>query len=280
MNFKEKLESGKFVHTLEITTPKGVDMSYAFEKCEILREKMDAINVTDSSRSVMKIGSIGAAKLLQDKGFETICQISGKDRNIIAIQSDLLSAYALGIKNILALTGDPPILGDHPNAKKVFELDSTGILKTINTLNEGHDLAGNQLFGKTDFFAGATFNPNFFSIEKTVKKIDAGAKFFQTQLVFESKKFIATAEKLKQYNVKILAGIMPLNSIKMAQFIKTKLSGISVPDSILKEFETSNNPQKTGIEIAKRTIAEVKKHCAGIHFMPLKHEEVILEIIE
>ncbi len=279
MNFREKLESGKFVYTAEITSPKGIDLSYTLEKAELLSEKIDAFNLTDNARAIMKISSIGACKILQEKGFETIFQISGKDRNSIAIQSDLLAASAQGLHNCIAITGDPPQLGDHPNAKKVFELDSIHILKAINSLNNGFDLAEKPLNGKTNFFAGATFNPSNPNIPRTEKKAEAGAKFFQTQMVFDSKKFIEYLEKIKHLNAKILEGIMPLNSYKMAEFLNSKISGIKVPEHILKEIKDSQNPKKTGIEIAKQTIDEIKKHCDGIHFMPLKHEDSIMEIL-
>jgi len=279
-SFQKKLERGKFVFTVETHLPKGTDLSEVMANAKLLEGSVDAYNIPDNTRSVMKIGGIGVCRLLLEEGFEPIWQVACKDRNQLALQSDLLSGWVLGIRNVLALTGDPPQVGDHPNAKKVFEFESVKLIKLIHNLNAGFDEAGNTLKGSTNYFVGATFNPNYSNQDRAIRKAEAGARFFQSQLVFDSAKFIEESAKIRQTGAKILAGIIPIQSAKMAHFLAKKVPGVRVPDSLVKEIGASDNPEKTGIEIARRTIGEIRKHCDGIHVMPLKRQELVLELVD
>ncbi|MCM8770114.1 MAG: methylenetetrahydrofolate reductase, partial [Candidatus Omnitrophica bacterium] len=193
MSFAEKLTQGKFTLTSEIGPPKGTDIEPVLQEAEHLRGKVDAFNVTDLQSSVMRLGSLATCRLLVERGLEPIFQITCRDRNRLALQSDLLSAYVLGIKNVLCLTGDHPILGDHPEAKPVFDLDSVSLLYAASALMQGHDLANNQLVGKPEFFLGAVVSPVADPVEPQIAKmelkIEAGARFFQTQAVYDLKAF-------------------------------------------------------------------------------------------
>ena len=278
--FRKKLEQGKFVFTVEAHLPKGTDLTEVMQNAKLLRGAVDAYNIPDNTRSVMKIGGIGVCRLLLEEGFEPIWQVACKDRNQLALQSDLLSGWVLGIRNVLALTGDPPQVGDHPNAKKVFEFESVKLIKLIHNLNAGFDEVGNRLKGSTNYFVGATFNPNYSNQDRAIRKAGAGAKFFQSQLVFDPQKFVEESAKIRGTGAKILAGIIPLQSAKMAHFVAEKVPGVKVPEEIIREIESSHNQEKTGIEIARRTISEIRKHCDGIHVMPLKRQELVLELVD
>lgn len=281
MDFRKKVQSGKFVYTLELSIPKGTDLTKLYEKVDFLKEHFDVVNIPDNPRAIMKVGALSVCHKLGCLSVETILHLTCKDRNKIALQSDLLSAHVLGIKNVLAITGDRAVNGDHPDAIDVFEFDSTGLLKIISTLNSGKDLSGNELEGKPDFFAGATLTPvdsdsNLKSVEE---KIKSGAQFFQTQMVYDSSAFLDYIEKVKHLKPKIIAGIMPLKSIKMAEFINTRIPGVNVPRDVIDELKKTRESRKFGIEFARRTIDEIRNSCAGIHLMPLGNEEVIEEIL-
>ena len=189
MNFPQKLRQGKFLITSEIGPPKGTDLQKMFEEAELLRGKVDAFNVTDLQSSVMRVGSLAVCRLLQEKGLEPIFQLTCRDKNRLALQSELLSAHVLGIKTVLALTGDHTTLGDHPQAKPVFDLDSVSLLQAAGLLREGKDMAGGELAGKAELCMGAVVNPGADPLEpqlmKMEKKIQAGAEFFQTQAVYD-----------------------------------------------------------------------------------------------
>src|SRR3989338_680251 len=201
MTFKEKIQAGKFLVTSEIGPPKGIETKTLLEDAELIRNRVDAINVTDLQSSVMRLGSLAVCSLLKQKGLEPIFQVTCRDRNRLALQSDILSAAALGIENILILTGDHPTCGDHPQAKPVFDLDSVQLLEAIKTLQSGFDMAGKPLKGIPKFCVGAVVNPGAEPIEpeliKLEKKIRAGAEFFQTQAVYEVEKFKNFMDKIK-----------------------------------------------------------------------------------
>ncbi len=217
MSLKSELESGKFALTVEVGPQKGTDISEIVEAAEVLRGRVTAANVTDQQSSVMRLGSMVTCHLLADHGLEPILQMTCRDRNRIALQSDLLGAWVLGIQNVLALTGDLPALGDHPDAVPVYDLDSVQLLSVIGRLNEGFDMIGNALSGKTDFFAGAVVKPGAdteasldLQLFKMESKIKAGAKFFQTQAVYEPDRFARFMKRAEGFGVPIMAGIIPL----------------------------------------------------------------------
>ncbi|MCK4463068.1 MAG: methylenetetrahydrofolate reductase, partial [Candidatus Omnitrophica bacterium] len=241
MGFKEKILKGEFVVTSEIGPPKGVDVKEIFEDAKLLKNKVDAINVTDLQSSVMRVGSLAICHLLKDIGIDPIYQLTCRDRNRLALQSDLLSAYILGIRNVLALTGDYPTLGDHPETKPVFDLDAVTLLDAIGKLNKGIDLAGKELKGKPDFFAGAVVNPGADPLEpeiiKMEKKIQVGAKFFQTQAVYDISLYEKFLNEAKRFKIPILAGIVLLKSAGMAKYMNKNVAGVNVGDNLRKEMQ-------------------------------------------
>lgn len=283
---KQALEDGKFVVTGEIGPPKGVDLEKCLEDAESLRNKVVAINVTDLQSAVMRIGSMAVCAKLVERGLEPIYQLTCRDRNRLALQSDMLSAWALGIRNVLCLTGDHPILGDHSQAKPVFDLDSVQLLQAASTLNQGRDMSGHELEGKPDFLLGAVVTPGADPMEpqiiKMEKKIETGARFFQTQAVYEPEKFEQFMNQAQRFKVPILAGIVVLKSAAMARYMNENVAGISVPDSIIREMEETikEERKKKAVEISARIIQQVKPLCQGVHIMPLGWDELVPDIIK
>lgn len=286
MSLKEALNSGKFVVTSEIGPPKGTDVKEILEGAELIKGRVEAINVTDLQSSVMKLGSLVVCHLLKDKGIEPVFQITCRDRNRLALQSDILSAYVLGIRNLLILSGDYPTLGDHPQAKPVFDLDSVQLIEVVKTLQTGKDMVGEELKGRVDFLVGAVVNPGAEPIEpeiiKMEKKIKAGAEFFQTQAVYDIGLFKKFMDKVRHLNVKILAGIVLLKSAAMARYMNENVSGVSVPDNLIEEMNSvskEDRPKKS-TEIAARLIRELKPLCSGVHLMPLGWDRYVPAVLD
>lgn len=285
MTFKEKLQSGKFIVTSEIGPPKGIEVKQLLEDAELIRTRVDAINVTDSQSSVMRLGSLVVSGLLKKHGFEPIYQLTCRDRNRLALQSDLLSAAALGIENVLILTGDHTTLGDHPEAKPVFDLDSVQLLQVVGKLMEGSDMNGNKLTGPAPKFClGAVVNPGADplgpQIMKMEKKISAGAEFFQTQAIYDLKVFEDFLNKTKHLKVKIIVGIVLLKSAGMARYINENMAGVFVPDNLIKKMEGAKDKVATSVEIASRLIKELKPMCDGIHIMPIGWDKVVPRVLD
>lgn len=285
MNFKQKLQSGKFLVTSEIGPPKGTDIKEALEDAELIKDRVDAINVTDLQSSVMRIGSLAICRLLKERGIEPILQITCRDRNRLALQSDLLSAFVLGIENVLLLTGDHPTLGDHPEAKPVFDLDSVQLIQVARILESGKDMNGNELKGSPKFCIGAVVNPGADPLEpeiiKMEKKIKAGAQFFQTQAVCDIAQFKKFLDSIKHLKTTILAGIVLLKSAGMAKYMNENVSGVHVPDDLIKEIslaQKEDRPKKS-VEIAARLIKELKPLSSGIHLMPLGWDKLVPQIL-
>jgi len=285
MSFAEKIRSGAFVVTSEIGPPKGIETTRLLEDAELIRKRVDAINVTDLQSSVMRLGSLAVCSLLKQKGFDPIFQVTCRDRNRLALQSDILSAAALGIGNILALTGDYPTLGDHPEAKPVFDLDSVQLLEVIRMLQAGTDMKGNKLDGLSPkFCVGAVVNPGADPIEpqimKMEKKIAAGAEFFQTQAIYDIKIFENFLSKVKHLKVPILAGIVLLKSAGMAKFMNKNVAGVSVPENLIKEMESTKDKVAQSVDIAARLIKELSPMCQGIHIMPIGWDKVAPRVLD
>ncbi|MCK5505328.1 MAG: methylenetetrahydrofolate reductase, partial [Thermodesulfovibrionia bacterium] len=237
MSFKESLNSGKFVVTAEAGPPKGTDIKKIVHEVESLKGKVDAVNVTDNQSAVMRISSTSFCKILIDMGLEPILQMTCRDRNRIGLQSDLLGASILGIKNVLCMTGDHPNAGDHKEAKPVYDIESVQLLRIVDSLNNGKDMMGNELQGATDFYQGAVVTPEANPLEpqlmKFEKKIKAGANFFQTQAIYDIDKFKEFMKFAKQFNSKILAGLVVLKNAGMANFMNKFVPGISVPKELI-----------------------------------------------
>ncbi|NLZ51804.1 MAG: 5,10-methylenetetrahydrofolate reductase [Thermoanaerobacteraceae bacterium] len=279
MNLKEKIERGDFVITAEMAPPKGIDFSHIRECARAVKGRVDAVNVTDFQSAVVRASSLGGAKILLDEGLEPIMQITGRDRNRIAIQGELLSAAALGIKNVLALTGDHPSIGDHPEARGVFDMDSVNILQTATKLMSGRDMNEHELSGIPQFFLGASVTPLYDPLElqiiKMKKKIQAGAKFFQTQAVYDINVIKGFMEKMKNINAKVLVGVIPLKSAGMAKYMNNNVPGIHVPDEIIDRMKKAEDKTREGLTIAAEFIQQIKeeKICDGVHIMAVGAEE-------
>jgi 5,10-methylenetetrahydrofolate reductase len=285
--FKEALDSGRFVVTSEVAPPKGTNLEKFSHHIEILKGKVDAMNVTDHQSSVMRYPSLGGCLLAKELGGEVILQMTCRDRNRLALQADLLFASSRGINNVLCLTGDSIILGDHKEAKSVFDLDSSQLLETIRLLESGKDLGGNDLDGSVSFCAGAIVTPEADPIEpqliKFEKKIEAGAEFIQTQAVYDLDKFKEFMKYARQFRVKILAGIILLTSAPMARFMNKNIAGVNVPQNLIDEMASAPKGQalERGIEIAGRMIRRIKEEamCDGVHIMAIGKEETVPEIM-
>ncbi len=286
-SFKEALNSGKFVITSEVAPPKGTNLEKTLHHIELLKDKVDAINVTDHQSSVMRFPSIGGCLAIKEMGGEPILQMTCRDRNRLALQAELLFASTRGINNVLCLTGDAVPVGDHKEAKGVFDLDSLQLLKTVRLMESGKDLGGNDLDGAVEFCAGATVTPEAQPLEpqliKFEKKIEAGAEFFQTQGIYDLDNFGKFMEYARKFPVKILAGIILLSSARMAKFMTANVPGIFVPQNLIDELAAVPKEEmlNKGIEIAGRMIATLKKDsiCDGVHIMAIGKEEVVPDIL-
>jgi methylenetetrahydrofolate reductase (NADPH) len=287
VSLKSQLEAGKFVVTSEIGPLKGTDTTEIKEVAELLRGRITAANVTDQQSSVMRLGSLATCYLVKEAGVEPVFQMTCRDRNRIALESDLLSAWVLGVENVLAITGDLPALGDHPQAKPVYDIDSVQLLQVIKGLNEGHDMVGNELQGKPSFFPGAVVNPGAdteaaFELQliKMEKKIEAGARFFQTQAIYDVDAFTRFMKRVEGFRVPILAGIIPLKSAGMAKFMNKNVAGVSVPQEMIDQMTQTEDKVRTGIEIAARLARELKDMCQGIHIMPIGWDKKVPAILD
>ncbi len=286
--FEEKLSSNDFIITTEIGPPKSVDVSEVVHHIKLLKDKVDAINITDHQSSVMRFPSIGGCLLVRELGGEPILQMTCRDRNRLALQSELLLAYSRDIKNVLSLTGDSIDVGDHKDAKPVFDLDSVQLLKMIRTLESGIDMGGNELGAAPKFCIGTSVHPEADFIEpqliKFDKKVAAGAQFFQTQGIFDLASFRRFMQYASQFDVKILAGIIVLSSAGMARYMNNNVPGIIVAQSLIDELaavEKGKGLQK-GIEIAARFIKTIReeKLCHGVHIMAVGNENIVPDILE
>ena len=284
--FQEKISSGEIVITCEAGPPKGTDIEKMLAELDKIGSYVDAFNVTDQQSSVMRVGSLAVSHRINEMGREAIYQLTCRDRNRIALQSDLLSADVLGLENVLALTGDYTTLGDHPQAKPVFDLDSPQLLKVIEGLNAGRDMEGNDLKGTTSLFPGAAVNPGAEPVESQIYKAkmkeDLGAMFFQTQAVYDPKLFESYIEKLRDAGVEVpvLVGILPLKSPGMAKFMNEHIAGAFVPDEIIEELEVASAIMDRSLEICARIIEETIGLCQGVHLMPMGWEEQVPEILK
>ena len=288
MKVTELFKEGKFVVSAEVGPPKGINIDKMIEEAKEYLTGVDAINVTDNQSSVMRLGSLAVCKVLKDNGFNPIFQMTCRDRNRIALESDLLSAAMFGIDNVLSLTGDYTKLGDHPGAKPVFDLDSVSLLYTMGLLEQGKDLGGQDLDGEAPSFAkGAVVSPCSDSIDaqlvKMERKIKAGAQFFQTQAIFDSEKYIKFYERAKEFGVPIQLGIIVPKNAGMCNFMNNNVAGISIPADIIEELKADKERAKAGItgtEIAARIIRECKDYCQGVHIMTLGWEDKIPGLLE
>jgi 5,10-methylenetetrahydrofolate reductase len=286
LRLREALEAGQFVITAELEPPKGTDLAAVLSQAKALVELVHGVNVTDNQTAVMRMCPLAVCRSLLDLGLDPIMQVTVRDRNRMALQSDLLGAHALGVRNVLSLTGDPMKVGDHKEAKAVFDLESTQILEMINSLNRGKDLAGNDLSGNTDLWGGAAASPDApdqqLELAKFEKKISCGARFFQTQGVYDPQSFEQFMLKVKRFKTKVLGGIIVLKSAKMAEYMNKNIPGIKVPEPLVEELRAASEKEQAiqvGIDIAARTIRAIKGICDGVHIMAVGMRERVPEII-
>ena len=280
----EALKSGRFVVTAELNPVKGTDTAVLLDKADKLRDAVDAFNLTDSHSSRMTMSPMAAAHLLLDRGVEPILQITCRDRNRIALQSDLLGAHALGVSNVLCMSGDDPTAGDHPDAKPVFDLEAIALLRAIALLQTGRDLGGSRLKGTPTFFAGAVVNPGAPDLDKEMRrmedKIEAGASLFQTQAVYDPEAFEGFMRRARKFDVSIIAGLILLKSGDMARKLNASLPGFSVPDAIIAELDDATDRRQKSAEITARIVRAIRPMCDGVHLMALGWESLIPQILE
>ena len=287
-SFREILNSSNFVVTSEIGPPKGTNIEKMLHHIDLLKDKVAALNVTDHQSSVMRFPSLGGCLAIKERGGDPILQMTCRDRNRLALQAELLIAYTRGIRNVLCLTGDAVPVGDHKEAKGVFDLDSVQLLRAIRQMESGKDLGGNDLDGAVEFCAGAIVTPEARPIEpqlvKFEKKVESGAEFFQTQAVYDLENFARFMQYARQFPVKILAGIVLLVSARMAKYMNENVPGIFVPQHLIDELASAPKGEAVnrGMEIAGQMIAALKKEslCDGVHIMAIGREELVPEIME
>ncbi|MFZ2447904.1 MAG: methylenetetrahydrofolate reductase [Syntrophobacteraceae bacterium] len=292
-NLERVLRAGHFAVTCECGPPKGADVEHLKKKIDLVKECVDAANVTDNQTAVVRMSSIGASALLVQNGLEPVMQMVTRDRNRIAIQSDVFGAYALGIRNMLCLSGDHQIFGNHPFAKNVFDVDSIQMLDMIRTIrDEGKMNNGEEVQGGIGMFLGAAANPFAdpfeFRVIRLAKKIKAGADFIQTQCIYDMPRFKQFMQMARDMGLDkkcyILAGLTPLKSVGMARYMNRSVSGITIPDDIISRIQGAPKGKQAdeGLKLLTEQIAEVREipGVAGVHIMAIEWEERIHEITE
>jgi 5,10-methylenetetrahydrofolate reductase len=286
MSFKEQLESGKFVVVVELQPPKGSDLSEVFQNTELLKGRVDAVNIPDLQNAIMRLGSLSVCALLRAKGMEVIYNLSCSDRNRLALQSELLNAAALGLKNILILQGDHPSIGDHFEAQPVFDLDVAGLLGAAKRLQEGYDLMGNDLLGKPQFCVGTIVNSAAkghvldLEVMDMEKKIRMGVDFFFTSPVYDVSLFEAFVKNVAHFKVPIIVGVTLLKSVGMARYVNKHVEGASIPDSIIDQLMKASDKRQASVEIAGQLIKTLKPFCQGIQIIPIGWENLIPSVLE
>lgn len=288
---KKALESGQFVATGELGPPKSGERHKIEHHADILAPVVDAVNLTDNQTAIVRASSLACGRILVEKGLEPIVQITCRDRNRIAIQSDVLGAVALGIKNILCLQGDHSSFGNEPKAKNVNDLDSINLISTLKTMRDEQALAGgDKLEAPIDIFIGAAENPFADPFEyrayRLAKKVAAGVDFIQTQAIFDMERFELWMEKVRQLGihkkVPILAGVIPMKSLGAARYMKNNVSGMIVPDGLIDRLKAAKDKKEEGVQICVEMIKHLKtiEGVAGVHIMAVAWEEIVPEITE
>ena len=286
MSFKEQLESGKFVVVAELQPPKGNDLSELYEYAELLKGRVDAVNVPDLQNAIMRLGSLSVCTLLKARGMDVIYNLSCSDRNRLALQSDLLNASALGLKNVLLLQGDHPSIGDHFEAQAVYDLDVMGLLGSAKRLQEGYDLMGNDLNGKPKFCVGTQINAGVkghvldLEVMDMEKKIRMGVDFFFTNSIYDVSLFEPFIKKVAHFKVPIMVGITLLKSVGMARYVNKHVEGTSIPDSIIDQLMKASDKQRASIEIAGGLIKALRPLCQGVQIIPIGWEKQIPALLD
>ncbi len=292
-NLERLLKKGEFVITGELGPPKGTDLEVVIKKAEMLKGNVDAVNITDNQTAIVRMSSIATSKILIEQGLEPTMQMVARDRNRIAMMSDLFGASALGIKNMLCLSGDHQSFGNHPESKNVFDIDSIQMIYMVKTMREeGKVISGEEIEGNFGMYIGAAANPFadpfWYRVQRLAKKVEAGVDFIQTQCIYDMKRF---KEYMKQVvdmglheKCKILAGITPLKSVGMARYMAANVSGIIIPEDLISRLRGAGkgNIASEGIKIACEQIQEVREMegVAGVHLMAIEWEHRVPEIVK
>jgi len=281
---KDVLDEGQFAVTIEYNPPKGTNINGVLDNAKQLLGRVHGVNVTDNTAAVVRAGSLPVCRLLYELGHDPVMQLTCRDRNRIGMQSDLMGAHMLGIRNVLCLAGDYPTVGDHKEAKPVYDLDSVQVMQLVQGLNNGRDMVGNKLDGSTAFTIGAAVTPEADLVgpvlAKFEVKVKAGAQFFQTQAIYNPDQFVTFMKAVRPFKVKVLAGILLLRNAKMAEFMNANIPGMSVPKDMIEELRAAGDKSEdVGVEIAVRTIKAVRPHCDGVHIMAIKGIHRLGEII-
>lgn len=283
---QQAVEHGDFLLTAEVAPPKGANPQEMVAMATLLRDRVHAINITDGSRAVMRMSSLAACVILRQQGFEPVCQVTCRDRNRIGLQADLLGSHALGVLNILALTGDPVKAGDQPEARPVFDLESVRLLQLIDKLNMGVDANGKRLpEGPTTLFPGAAVDPqlrNWSSLKQRFeRKVEAGARFFQSQLICDFDRLAIFMEQIaRPCGRPVLAGIFLLKSAKNAEFINRYVPGVNIPQTTIDRLARASDPLMEGVQIAAEQVQLAQQICDGVHLMAVKREDLIPKILD
>jgi methylenetetrahydrofolate reductase (NADPH) len=284
--FRQAAEAGEFLLTAEVMPPKGGNPQHMVDMAQKLKGRVHAVNVTDGSRAVLRMSSMAAAVILQQHGIEAICQMACRDRNAIALQADLMGAHALGLRNLLALTGDPIKAGDHPEARSVFDLESVRLLKLVQQLNHGTDSHDQALpDGALDLFAGAAIDPQCRSRSglqrRFERKLEAGAQFFQSQLICDFDQLASFMDTVAAgCGRPVLAGIFLLKSAKNARFINRNVPGVQIPEPLIDRLAQAADPLLEGMQIAAEQLQAARQLCQGVHLMAVRREDLIPSILE
>lgn len=285
-SFRTAVQAGEFLITAEVAPPKGGDPTHMVKMAQTLKGQVHAINITDGSRAVLRMCSVVASAILVQHGIEPICQIACRDRNRIGLQADLMGAHAIGIRNILALTGDPVKAGDHVDAKSVFDLESVRLLQLVCKMNHGVDCNDQPLTdGATDLFIGAAVDPqspSWSGLQRRFdRKLEAGAQFFQSQLITDFERLEKFMDQIAAGSGKpILAGIFLLKSAKNAQFINRCVPGVNIPQHIIDRLAQAKDPLEEGMKIAAEQVQMARQLCQGVHVMAVKREDLIPQILD
>jgi methylenetetrahydrofolate reductase (NADPH) len=284
MSLRERLASGKFIIAAELQPPKGTQLSELFEHAEHLRGRVDVINIPDLQDAIMRLGSLSVCSLLKVRGIETIYNLSCGNRNRLALQSELLNAFALGLDNVLILEGEAPSLGDHYDAKPVFDLDALGLLDVVKRLQEGYDLMGNELRGKPEFCVGAHIQlmgrDQDLAEAELEKRIDLGVHFFLTSPVYDIGFFEAFMKRVAHFKVPIIASVTLIKSVGMARYINKNVESASIPETVIDKLMRAPNKQEASVDIAKEMILKLRLLCQGIQIIPIGWEQIIPAVLD
>lgn len=280
---RDLLDAGTFVVTGEVAPPRGTDLDAMRRSVELMAPVCHALNVTDNQGASLHLSSLSASRAVLDMGVEPIFQQTCRDRNRLALQSDLLAAWTLGLENLLVVTGDDPRSGDHPGAKGVFDLDSTQLLQIAERMNHGEDMNGRALKGGTGFYVGAAMFPEAepwdVQLDRAREKVAAGARFFQTQAVFDIEKLTRATDEMHAAGAKVIAGILLLRSPKVIDFINERLAGLMVPEPIAARIRSASDPAEEAVRLAIEQAREIRRVADGVHIMPLGLDAAVERIV-